>query len=136
MEIEIYQQSIKVETVEMPTAEQSRADSAIGRVEAELELARRIAERDAKDQAEVSRVLQVIAERISQQAEKGNTRVCLEWEYRHNGIPYLDFDTWNRLYPKFLRPVLEGLGYKVYNHEYSDSWKRKSDKYGYCVIDW
>ena len=81
-------------------------------------------------------MLTVIADRIGKRTERGDTSLWLEWAYHKNGIPYVDFETWNRLFPKYLRPVLESLGYKVYNHEYSRSWQNKSNKIGYAIIQW
>lgn len=94
------------------------------------------AKRDKEDQLASAQVLAVLSERMNASAERGNSFIRLEWNHNSNPIKGLSFERWEYLLENYIGSILKELGYKIYSHEYSDSWKRKSGKIGYYSIYW
>ena len=94
------------------------------------------AKRDKEDQMASAQVLAVLSEKMNAAAERGQHMIYLEWNRNSNPIKNLSFDRWEHLVKNYIGDILKGLGYKIYSHEYSDSWKRKSGKIGHYSIHW
>ena len=137
MTIEMFEKVGEINVIALRSAEENRAV-------AEAEQARKAEEERIRKEAEerenmriASEVLAKLVNAINAVAEGGGTMLSLEWTESDTmtpcGIHWSDYGK----AIKYIKPMLETAGYRVTDrHEYSDSWTRRSGKWGYAYIHW
>ena len=136
MKVEILEKVGEITITQLRSAEENRviADAAAKRKAELARIEKEKRENEAKKRA-VEVLLPAICEAINKKVEKGDVNLTLEWskgQPKHYGISWTDWLECS----KYILPIFEQLGYKHYEHYYSDSWVKKSGKNGYITFYW
>ena len=135
MKVEILEKVGEITVTQLRPAEENRviADTEAKR---KAELARIEEERrESEAKKRAVELLPIICEAINKKAEKGDTSLTLEWskgQPKHYGINWTDWLECS----KYILPIFEQLGYKHYEHCYSDGWVKRSGKNGFITFFW
>ena len=135
MKVEILEKVGEITVTQLRPAEENRviADTEAKR---KAELARIEEERrESEAKKRAVELLPTICEAINKKAEKGDVNLTLEWskgQPKHYGISWIDWLECS----KYILPIFEQLGYKHYEHYYSDGWVKRSGKNGYITFYW
>lgn len=137
MTIEMFEKVGEINVIALRSAEENRAV-------AEAELARKAEEERIRKEAEerenmliAKDVLAKLVNAINVKAESGGTVLSIEWTESGTMKPFgIDWNDYGKAI-KYIKSILETAGYKVTDrYEYSDSWTRRSGKWGYAYINW
>ena len=142
MKVEILEKVGEITVTQLRPAEENRviADTEAKRKAelARIEEERRESEakkRESEAKKRAVELLPTICEAINKKAEKGDVNLTLEWskgQPKHYGISWTDWLECS----KYILPIFEQLGYKHYEHYYSDGWVKRSGKNGYITFYW
>jgi hypothetical protein len=137
MTIEMFEKVGEINVIALRSAEENRAVAEAEQArKAEAERIRREAE-ERENARIANEVLAKLVNAINAKAEGGGTMLSIEWTEGDTMTPFgIGWSDYGKAM-KYIQPVLETAGYKVTNrHEYSDSWTRRSGKWGYAYIHW
>lgn len=133
MKIEMYEKVGEIVIAELRTAEENKEIAKkVNELKAEEER-KREEERKQREQKRAEELLPIIVEKINNTALSGEN--CIEFTWFDNTKTEITCYDW-KIFRKNYQKYFEGLGYKIYDHYYSDSWRKKSGKIGYGVIYW
>lgn len=136
MKVEMFEKVGEIDIVTLRSAHENR-------MIAEAERARKAEEERIRKEAEeqenariAKEVLVKLIDAINTEAEKGHQYLHIEWR-ADNLEPFgVRWSEYGKAI-KYILPILESAGYKVNElYEYSESWTRKSGKWGYTYIWW
>lgn len=137
MKVEMFEKVGEINIVSLRSAHENK-------MIAETERARKAEEerirREAKEQenARIAKeVLIKLINAINAEADDGGQHLYIEWREDKSMEPFsIGWFEYGKAI-KYILPILESAGYRVdERHEYSDSWTRKSGKWGYVYIWW
>lgn len=136
MKIEMFEKVGEINVIELRSASENRAIADAERArKAEEERIRR--EEEERENARIAgEVLAKLVTAINNESETGGQHLHLEWR-KGSMEPYgISWSEYGRAF-KHIKPILESAGYRVDDrYSYSDSWTRKSGKWGYAYIWW
>jgi hypothetical protein len=135
MKVEILEKVGEITVTQLRPAEENRviADTEAKR---KAELARIEEERrESEAKKRAVELLPTICEAINKKAEKGDTSLTLTWLKKQSNPYGISWVNWLEC-SKYILPIFEQMGYKHYEHCYSDSWVKRSGKNGYIIFYW
>jgi hypothetical protein len=136
MKIELFEKIAEINMTGIKTAEENRA------IASQFNIQKEKAEQEAKRKREeeilsnAEPMLMWFLNEINSQSQQGGESFSYWWEYQaKHGKSHL---SWSEFMLAFSQctPILQGLGYKVYTHEYSEGWKKRGGYEGYIRIGW
>lgn len=136
MKIEMFEKVGEINIVNLRSARENKMISEAERArKAEEERIRKEAEE--QENARIAKeVLIKLINAINAEADKGGQHLHIEWradKLEPFGIRWGEYGK----AIKYILPILESAGYQVdERYEYSDSWTRRSGKWGYVYIWW
>ena len=137
MKIEMFEKVGEINVIALRSADENRAvaEAEIMRREEEERIRKEIEERENARIA--NEVLAKLVNAINAKADDGGTMLSIEWSECHSMEPFgISWSEYGKAI-KHIKPILEAAGYQVDDrYSYSDSWTRRSGKWGYAHIHW
>lgn len=136
MKIELFEKIAEVNMIGVKTAEENRAIAS--QVKAQKEKAEQEAKRKREEEvlSKSESILMWFLNEFDSYSKRGATRFLYTWEYEaRKGESRLSWSEFMLAFSPCI-PVLQGLGYKVSIHEYSEGWKKRGGNEGYLTITW
>jgi hypothetical protein len=137
MKIEMFEKVGEINVIALRSAAENKSIAEVERArKAEEERIRKEAEE--RENARIANdVLMKLVNAINAEAEKGGEHLRIEWKESDTMEPFgIGWYDYGRAI-KHILPILEAAGYRVdERHVYSDSWTRRSGKWGYAYIWW
>lgn len=137
MKIEMFEKVGEINVIALRSAEENRVVAEAERMRREEE-ERKLREAEERENARIANeVLAKLVNAINAKAEDGGTILSLEWAEGRTMEPFgINWSDYGKAI-KHLKPILEAAGYQVDDrYSYSDSWTRRSGKWGYTHIHW
>ena len=137
MKIEMFEKVGEINVIALRSADENRAvaEAEIMRREEEERIRK---EKEERENARIANeVLAKLVNAINAKAEDGGTLLSIEWSECHSMEPFgISWSEYGKAI-KHIKPILEAAGYQVDDrYSYSDSWTRRSGKWGYAHIHW
>ena len=137
MKIEMFEKADEINIIALRSAAENRS---IAEAEKALKVEKERIRKEAEERENAriaNDVLMKLINAINTKAENGETKLFLEWAKDYTmesfGVNWSDYGKAIR----HIKPILEAAGYRVDDrYSYSDSWTRKSGKWGYACIYW
>lgn len=138
MKIEMFEKVGEINVIALRSAHENKmiADAERAR-KAEEERIRKEAE-ERENARIANEVLVKLVNAINAEADKGGQHLHIEWREEGGSMePFgIGWSEYGKAI-KYILPILESAGYRVdERHVYSDSWTRRSGKWGYAYIWW
>lgn len=131
MKIEMFEKVGEIEIVELRSAAENKAIAEIEMArKAEEERLRKEAEERKNDEIAVNIATHLVKE-INEEAEKGHTQ-CTRYALLNSPI----YQNKLRVVENRLNKIFDPLGYRIFIHEYSNSYQKKINEWGYITIFW
>ena len=137
MKIEMFEKVGEINVIALRSADENRAVAEAERMRREEEERIRKEMEERENARIANEVLAKLVNAINAKADDGGTMLSIEWSECHSMEPFgISWSEYGKAI-KHIKPILEAAGYQVddrYSH--SDSWTRRSGKWGYAHIRW
>ena len=137
MKIEMFEKVGEINVVALRSADENRAVAEAERMRREEEERIRKEMEERENARIANEVLAKLVNAINAKADDGGTMLSIEWSECHSMEPFgISWSEYGKAI-KHIKPILEAAGYQVDDrYSYSDSWTRRSGKWGYAHIHW
>lgn len=137
MKVEMFKKVGEINVATLRPAHENKMISEAKRAQkAEEERIRKEAEEQENTRI-ANEVLVKLINAINAEAEKGSQCLHIEWREDKSMEPFgIGWSEYGKAI-KYILPILESAGYQVdERYVFSDTWTRKSGKFGYAYIWW
>lgn len=137
MKIEMFEKVGEINVIALRSASENKAIAEAERMRREEEERKRKEAEERENVRIANEVLAKLVAAINEKAEDGGTILSIEWAEGSSMEPFgVSWSDYGKAI-KHIQPILEAAGYQVDDrHAYSDSWTRRSGKWGYAYIHW
>ena len=137
MRIEMFEKVGEINVIALRSADENRAVAEAERMRREEEERIRKEAEERENARIANEVLAKLVNAINAKADDGGTMLSIEWSECHSMEPFgISWSEYGKAI-KHIKPILEAAGYQVDDrYSYSDSWTRRSGKWGYAHIHW